>query len=170
MDIMLQSIIWQLSECSPSPYSTLHGLYKRLGNGKIQPQRVHLQGVLKDLLSELDQTYIVIDGLDECNKDDWKPLIEFIHSLCRPVKNALHFLFTSQPLVEFQTAFKDVTFTELGSWVSSDDIRSFVGNEVPGACSWAGGDNNSVKKVTEQIVKKSNGMLVLPSHFNLSLS
>jgi hypothetical protein len=115
MDIMLQSIIWQLSECSPSPYITLHGLYQRLGNRKIQPQCVHPQGVLEDLLPELDQTYIVIDGLDECNKDDWKPLVEFIHSLFHPAKNTLHFLFTSQPLVEFQTAFKDAVFIELDS-------------------------------------------------------
>jgi hypothetical protein len=97
----------------------------------------------------LEQTYIVIDGLDECNKTDWKHLIKFIHSLCNPAKNALHLLFTSQPLEEFHTAFKDVTFINLGSWVSNDDIRSFVSSEVPGACNWAGDDDNSAKKVTE---------------------
>jgi hypothetical protein len=170
MDIMLRSIVWQLSGRSPSPYRSLCQLYKSLGNGTVQPQQVHLQAVLGDLLSELDHTYIVIDGLDECRKTDWKPLVNFIHSLHHPARNAPHLLFTSQPLDEFQTAFKDVTFIELGSWVSNDDIRSFVGSEVPKACNWTGDDNNSVKKVTEQIVKKSHGMLVLSSHFNLSLS
>jgi hypothetical protein len=170
MDLMLRSIIWQLSGRSPWPYSSLDRLHETLGKGSIQPQRIHLLGVLEDLLSEQDQTYIVIDGLDECNKTDWKPLIQLIHSLCHPAKNAPHLLFTSQPLEEFQTAFKDVTFIELGSSVSNDDIRSFVGSEAPGACNWAGDDNNSVKKVTEQIVEKSNGMLVLSSYFHLSLS
>jgi hypothetical protein len=117
MDIMLCSIIWQLSGRSPSPYSSLNRLYRTLGNGTIQPQRIHLQEVLENLLSELDRTYIVIDGLDECNKSDWKHLIEFIHSLCHPAKNAPHLLFTSQPLEEFKTAFKDVIPIELGSWV-----------------------------------------------------
>ncbi|KAJ6582574.1 ankyrin repeat-containing domain protein [Mycena vulgaris] len=131
MDIMLRSIIWQLSGWSPSPYSALHRLYKTLGNGTIQPQHVHLQGVLADLLSGLDRTYIVIDGLDECDKTDWKPLVQFIHSLRHPTKNALHLLFTSQTLEEFQKAFKDVTFIELGSAVSTGDIRSSVGSEVP---------------------------------------
>ncbi|KAJ7466307.1 hypothetical protein FB451DRAFT_1260627 [Mycena latifolia] len=157
MDIMLRSIIWQLSEQSPSPYSTLHRLYEALRNGTIQPQRVHLQGVLEDLLSELDRTYIVIDGLDECHKSDWKPLVQFFHSLRHLTKNAPHLLFTSQPLEEFQKAFKDVTFIELGSTVSAGDIRSFLDSEVPGIGNWASDDDHA-KHVTEQIVQKSNGM------------
>lgn len=171
MDIMLRSIIWQLSIQSPLPYSALHRLYQKLKNGTIQPQHVHLQGVLKELLLELEQTYIVIDALDECNKTDWKHLIEFIHSLCHPAKNAPHLLFTSQPLEEFKTAFKDVTFIELGSWVLNDDIRSFVGSEVPRVGNWAS-DDKYAKDVIEQIVQKSNGMLVVSSslHCHLSLS
>jgi hypothetical protein len=169
MDIMLRSIVWQLSGRSPLPYSALHRLYETLGNGTIQPQHVHLQGVLEDLLSELDQTYIVIDGLDECNKTDWKPLVQFIHSLCHATKNAPHLLFTSQPFEEFQQAFKNVTFIELDSIVSTDDIRSFVGSEVPGVRKWIR-DDKSAKEVTEQIVQKSNGMLVLSLCCNLTLS
>jgi hypothetical protein len=168
MTLMLRSIIWQLSGLSPSPYTALHRLYETLGNGTIQPQRVHLQGVLENLLSELDKTYIVIDGLDECNKTNWKHLIEFIHSLRHPTKNAPPLLFTSQPLEEFKNAFKDVAFIELGSWVSNDDIRSFIGSEVPKVGNWAS-DDKYAKLVTEQIVQKSNGMLVL-SHCNLSSS
>jgi hypothetical protein len=169
MDIMLRSIIWQLSECPPSPYSALDKLYKRLGSGKIQPQGAHLQELLKGLLSELDRTYIIIDGLDECNKSDWKHLIEFIHSLCHPSKNGLHLLFTSQPLEEFQKAFKDVAFIELGSAISNDDISSFVGSTVCGVTNWASNDGYA-EHVTEQIVQKSNGMSVPSSHFNLSSS
>jgi hypothetical protein len=160
MEIMLCSIIWQLSERSPSPYSSLHQLYKTLGNGTIQPQHVHLQEVLKNLLSEFDQTYIIIDGLDECNKTEWKPLAQFIHSLCHPTKNPPHLLFTSQPLEEFKNTFKDVIFIELGSVVSTGDIRSFVGSKVPRIGNWAS-DDNYAKDVTEQIVQKSNGMSVL---------
>jgi hypothetical protein len=160
MDIMLRSIIWQLSGRSPSPYSSLEKLYIELANGTIRPQANKLEKVLMDLLSELDRMYIIIDGLDECNKTDWKPLVQFIHSLCHPVKNALHLLFTSQPLKEFQNAFQEVIFIELGSAVSTGDIRSFVGSEVPRIGNWAS-DDNYAKDVTEKIVKKSNGMWVL---------
>jgi hypothetical protein len=169
LDIMLRSIVWQLSGRSPFPYRSLCQLHKTLENGTILPQPKHLQGVLTDLLSELDQTYIVIDGLDECNKTDWKPLIELIHSLYHPPKNALHLLFTSQPLGEFEEAFKGLTVIELGSAVSINDIKSYISSEVPEACNWAS-DGNSVKTVTEQIAKKSNGMLVLSSQFNLPMS
>ena len=169
MNLMLRSIIWQLSGRSPSPYSALDQLYKTLGNGTIQPQHGHLQGVLKDLLAELDQIYIVIDGLDECRKTDRESLVQFIHSLCHPTKNALHLLFTSQPLEEFKNAFKDVSCIELGSWVSNDDIRSYIGSEVPKVGNWAS-DDKYAKLVTEQIVQKSNGMSVLSPHCDLSLS
>jgi hypothetical protein len=105
----------------------------------------------------LERTYIIIDGLDECNKTNWKHLIKFIRSLCHPAKNAPHLLFTSQTFDEFQTAFKDVTFIELGSGVSNNDIRSFVGSEVPRVGNWAS-DDNYADDVTEQIVQRSNGM------------
>jgi hypothetical protein len=167
MDLMLRSIIWQLCGRSPSPYSALNQLYKTLGNRTIQPQLIHLQEVLENLLSELDRTYIVIDGLDECHKTEWRPLAQFIHSLCHPAKNALHLLFTSQPLEEFKTAFKDVTFIELGSAVSTSDIRSYIGSKVPKVGNWAS-DDKYAKHVTEQIVQKSNGMLVLSLHCDLS--
>jgi hypothetical protein len=169
MDIMLRSIVWQLSGRSPFPYRSLCQLHKTLGNGTILPQHIDLLGVLKDLLSELDRTYIVIDGLDECNKTDWKHLIEFIHSLCHPTKNVPHLLFTSQPHEEFQTAFKDVTFIELGSRVSNDDIRSFVGSEVLRVGNWAS-DESYANDVTEQIVQKSNGMSVLALCCDLAAS
>ncbi|KAF7358498.1 HET-domain-containing protein [Mycena venus] len=144
MDIMVRSIIWQLSGWSSLPYSALHQLYETLGNGTIHPQHVHLQGVLEDLLSELDQTYIVIDGLDECHKTDWKPLVQFIHSLQHPTKNALHLLFTSQPLQEFQIAFKDVNFIELGSAITTGNIRSFVGSEILGVGNWTCDDKDTM--------------------------
>ncbi|KAJ7719801.1 hypothetical protein B0H16DRAFT_1700129, partial [Mycena metata] len=126
LNLMLRSIVWQLSRWSHPPYSALNHLYKTLGDGTIQPQLFHLQEVLENLLSELGQTWIVIDGLDECNKPDWKHLIKFIHSLCQPSRDKLHLLFTSQPLEEFKNPFKDVTFIELGSAVSNSDIRSFI--------------------------------------------
>ncbi|KAF7340371.1 HET-like protein [Mycena venus] len=160
MDIMIRSIVWQLSRQSPSPYRTLHQLYEMLKNGAIQPQHVHLLGVLKDLLSEFDKTYIIIDGLDECRKTDSEPLVQFIHGLCYPTKNVVHLLFTSQPLEEFQRAFKAVTFIELDSVVSNDDISSFVSSKVPGMGNWASHEKH-VKDVTKQIVQKSNGMFRL---------
>jgi hypothetical protein len=169
VDIMLRFIIWQLSGRSPLPYSTLEQLYKRLGNGAIQPQYEDLQEVLENLLSEFSQTYIVIDGLDECTQTDRKPLVQFIHSLCHPTKNALHLLFTSQPIEEFKEAFKAVASIELGSAVSNDDISSFIGSEVLQIGNWAS-DDNCAKNVTEQIVQKSDGMLVLSLCCDLSSS
>jgi hypothetical protein len=72
----------------------------------------------------------------------------------------LHLLFTSQPLEEFKKAFKDVTVIELGSAVTTNDIKSYVSSKVPEIGNWAS-DDKYVKDVTKQIVQKSNGMSVL---------
>jgi hypothetical protein len=116
--------------------------------------------VLEDLLSKFNRTYIFIDGLDECNKADWKPLFKFIHSLCHPAKHLLHLLFTSQPLEEFKKAFKDVTIIVLGSAVTTSDIKSYVSSKVPEIGNWAS-DDKYAKDVIKRIVQKSNGMPVL---------
>jgi hypothetical protein len=81
----------------------------------------------------------------------------------------LHLLFTSQPHEDFKNAFKDVTSIELGSAVSTGDIRSFLSSKVPGARNWIR-DDKSAKEVTEQIVQKSNGMSVFSSPHNLPSS
>ncbi|KAJ7731890.1 hypothetical protein B0H16DRAFT_1468892 [Mycena metata] len=93
------------------------------------------------------------------DKTDWKHLIKFIHSLCNPAKSALHLLFTSQPVQEFQTSFKDVPFIELGSWVSNDDIRSFLSSKVLGIRKWI--TDHKSGKVIQQIVEKSDGIRFL---------
>ncbi|KAF7345188.1 Pfs domain-containing protein [Mycena sanguinolenta] len=160
LDIMVQSIIWQLSGQSPLPYGALRQLYKTLKNGATKPQQEDLLGVLENLLSELDWTYIIIDGIDECRKTDWKHLITFIHNLCHPAKHRLHLLFTSQLIQEFETAFKDITSITLGSKVSNNDIKSFVGSTVRETGNWAS-ENKYARDVTDQIVQKSNGMFRL---------
>ncbi|KAF7345186.1 Pfs domain-containing protein [Mycena sanguinolenta] len=157
LDIMVRSIVWQLSGQSPLPYGALHQLYKALKNGATKPQHEDLLGVLKNLLSELDQTYIIIDGLDECHKTDWKHLIKFIHNLCHAAENRLHLLFTAQLVQEFEVAFKDIASITLDSEVSNNDIKSFVSSTVGGATNWAS-DSKYAGDVTEQIVQKSNGM------------
>ncbi|KAJ6477731.1 hypothetical protein C8R45DRAFT_934385 [Mycena sanguinolenta] len=137
MDIMLRSIIWQLSGQSPSPYSALHQLYESLGDGTRYPQPDEVLRVLES---------------------EWKHLLKFIHTLCQSAKKTLHLLFTSQPLQEFETAFKGVIFIELGgSGISTRDIRSSVGSEVLRVRNWASNDKNA-EHVTKQILQKSNGM------------
>ncbi|KAJ7606348.1 hypothetical protein DFH06DRAFT_1019409, partial [Mycena polygramma] len=157
LHIMLQSIVWQLSGRTSPPHGALHRLYRKLGDGTIRPQLSHLREVLQELLSELDGTYIVIDGLDECEKIQWNRLAQVIHDLLHLSKSAPHLLFTSQPLAEFQKAFKNVTFIDLSSAVLKDDITSFTASEVHGVGNWAS-DDDHVVRVTEQIVQKSNGM------------
>ncbi|KAF7378010.1 HET-domain-containing protein [Mycena sanguinolenta] len=166
MKTMLCSLTWQLSSKASPPHSALSQLYERLGHGTIQPPSEHLQEVLKNILSELAQSYIVIDALDECNQADCGSLVQFICSLDL---KTVHLLFTSQPLEKFHTKFKDITSIELDSVVTSSDIRSFVGSAVLKVENWACQDNHA-KAVTEQIMKKSNGMFRLAACLLIELS
>ncbi|KAJ7742363.1 ankyrin repeat-containing domain protein [Mycena maculata] len=156
LDIMLRSLVFQLSARLPPPYRALGRLHGTLSG--VPPHREDLLKVLDEVLSELSRCYIVLDALDEGNEADFHRLVHFIKTLLGgPNKRSLHLLFTSQPRQIFTEEFGDVTLVELESDATENDIRSFIENRVSHLKSWA----TQAERVTEQVVQKSSGMFRL---------
>ncbi|KAJ7605799.1 hypothetical protein FB45DRAFT_464541 [Roridomyces roridus] len=153
LDIMLRSIVWQLSGKSDTPYDSLSNLHKGLGKGTIQPQRKDLHKVLDDLIVELEQICIVLDGLDECHRDDWAGLVEFVNRR-HGSSIKCHVLFTSQPHQEFQTGFHGIPLIQLHGSILDEDIRSLVYSKILTMSK----DSEHARTFTEKIVKQSDGM------------
>ncbi|KAJ7726451.1 ankyrin repeat-containing domain protein [Mycena maculata] len=155
-DIMLQSIVFQLSALSSPPYKALGQLHNTLSG--VPPRHEDLLKVLDEVLSELGRCYVILDALDECNEADFHRLVDFIKTpLGRPNERPLHLLFTSQPRQIFMEEFHDLTLVELESGATENDIRSFVESGVSHLKSWA----TQAEQVTEQVVQKSSGMFRL---------
>jgi hypothetical protein len=67
-ELMVRSLICQLSqECVRIPTS-LDTLFSSCGNGQRQPSLHALLEVLQQIMQEFPHIYIVIDALDECSR------------------------------------------------------------------------------------------------------
>ncbi|KAJ6539678.1 ankyrin repeat-containing domain protein [Mycena capillaripes] len=156
-EMMLRSIILQLSAQSPHPYAALDRQYEE-SNGQTLPTYRNLMDILETLLSEIGSTYIVLDALDECK--DTGLLIQFIARLRGWTKSRSHVLFTSQPREIFTAAFEDVPQVTLEFDTTLSDIRLFVSNELQTNLDLAHLARRA-EEVKTKVVEKSNGMFRL---------
>ncbi|KAF7352501.1 Ankyrin-3 [Mycena venus] len=154
VEIMLRSIILQLSAQSPHPYAALDLQYE-ISKGQTLPTYQDLVDVLETLLSEIGRTYIILDALDEYK--DIVLLIQFISRLRSWTKSDPHVPLTSQPREIFATAFEDIPQETLGFTTTQSDIHLFVSSELsrnPGLEQFS----QQVENVATKVVEKSSGM------------
>ncbi|KAJ6555614.1 ankyrin repeat-containing domain protein [Mycena vulgaris] len=165
VEVMLRSIILQLSAQSPNDYSALDHLYSS-SNGQTLPTYQNLMDVLHELLQEIGHTYIVPDALDECNEPDL--IIQLISKLRDQTDSPLHLLFTSQSREMFTAAFKDIPHIVLDLKTTAEDIERFVASELRSKRlkHWA---RHSVQ-ITTKILEKSNGMFRMAACLLVELS
>ncbi|KAJ7603453.1 ankyrin repeat-containing domain protein [Mycena polygramma] len=151
---MLRSIIMQLSEQSPEPYSVLEQQFKSC-HGQIFPPYDDLLAMLDAILSQFTGAYIVLDALDECSEPD--ELVEFISTL-RGWTSPVHLLVASQPRTIFvdSAAFEGASVVNLEPDITHADILRFVASELK-----LNSRLKHIKKAKDaapKIVDKSNGM------------
>ncbi|KAJ7112583.1 ankyrin repeat-containing domain protein [Mycena epipterygia] len=167
VEIMLRSIILQLSAQSPNPYAALDQQYKP-SRGQTLPTYENLLDILEKLLLEFGRTYIVLDALDECNEQD---LLVGLISLLRgwSSKILLHLLFTSQTRELFTAWFEGVEHVALELETTQEDIAAFVTSELESNSKlrrWA----KHTAEITRKVVEKSKGMFRLAACLLIELS
>ncbi|KAF7358063.1 HET-domain-containing protein [Mycena venus] len=161
---MLCSIILQLSKQCLDPYRTLNQHHE---NRKVAPPTYQdLLIILDKLLSELGQTFVILDALDECNDADL--LVQLILTLRARTESPVHLMFTSQSRLHFTDAFSAVARVVLELGTTQDDITRFVDSELqsPKLKHWV----RHTAKITRTIVQKSNGMFRLAACLLIELS
>ncbi|KAJ7111254.1 ankyrin repeat-containing domain protein [Mycena epipterygia] len=153
VEIMLRSIILQLSAQSPKPYTVLEQAYNS-SKGQTLPTYQNLLDILNQLLQEFNHTYIILDALDECNEHEL--VVQLISSLRGQNKGSLHLLFTSQSREIFTAAFDGVPHLLLGPKTTQGDIRNFIASELQSRClkHWA----RHTTEITTKVLEKSKGM------------
>ncbi|KAJ6570993.1 ankyrin repeat-containing domain protein [Mycena vulgaris] len=131
VDRALQHIILQLSAHSLNPYKVLDKQFM-MSKGQTLPTYQDLQKILETLLLELGRTYIVDDD----------PAAYPDHESTRRM---------------FAEHFKGVTCIDLDPYVTQQDLRLFVSNELGSSDMWA----PQVDHIADRVVRKSNGMFRL---------
>ena len=110
-DKLVRSLIVQLStQCTDIP-EEIRMLYANLQNGQRQPTSLALRTTLHQVIGRLQNTYVIIDALDECG--DREDLLELIKELVHANLNHLHVLVTSRREEDIEVS--------LGSLIKDDD-------------------------------------------------
>ncbi|KAJ7127814.1 hypothetical protein C8R44DRAFT_733235 [Mycena epipterygia] len=95
--IALQQIFLQLSAQALNGYGALDKHYRFSGEEQMLPTYQDLVEVFKELLLELEHTYIILDALDECPDIELNELVQLVSMLGSWTEGPLHLLITSQP-------------------------------------------------------------------------
>ncbi|KAJ7604379.1 ankyrin repeat-containing domain protein [Mycena polygramma] len=151
LENMLRSIIMQLSEQSPTPYSVLDQHFNSCQGGKF-PTCDDLLAMLDTILGQFTGTYIVLDALDECNEPD--ELVQFISTL-RGWGKPVHLLVASQPHTIFLGVFGGAPIVDLELKTTHADILQYVNSKLQFNSKLK---HLKAKDAAPKIVDKSNGM------------
>ncbi|TGJ69718.1 hypothetical protein EYR41_005738 [Orbilia oligospora] len=149
--ILSSAIIQKLQEdlgCQPiyfffeSPKSTLtnalHSLYSQIRNINMGGSASTLRaGTLRELIEKFlltvqnaGEIWLVLDALEECNRNEWEALLIWIKEIRRQKKKNIHIVVTSLP--EFDKNMTQINLLEKGDKMvfikgqSANDITSYI--------------------------------------------
>lgn len=144
MDLMLRSLIYQLSYWKDSPPTALSDFASQhFGNtryhnkgatiyrdGVSQPSTSELVSILRGIAAELDEVFLILDGLDECV--DHHDLLGVFEDMLRWNVERLHVFLTGRFDQNLDTTIKvmNVPIVEVNKHVVDVDIELFVKDQL----------------------------------------
>ena len=125
---MIRSLIIQLfSQCVCMPQA-LESLYSSCMNGESRPLYSSLLAILRQMMGQLEETYLIIDALDECLER--QELLASIQELIGWKNRNLHILTTSRREKDIEDSMDSFNNNQgricLQSILVSNDIRVYI--------------------------------------------
>jgi hypothetical protein len=93
-ELMVKSLITQLSQYCEKIPTALQSLFSSNSDGQQQPSLDALLQVLRQMIQETPASFIVLDALDEC--DDRAELLHILETMAGWQLENLHMIFTSR--------------------------------------------------------------------------
>ena len=158
LDGLVRSLITQLVSQAGILPPSLRTLYAiQSGNGKRQPPTAALVHVLRDLITRLDDCFILIDALDEC-QNRWD-VIDFLLDLLNDDVRSLHLLVASRREPEIQDVLS-VSCTlrfDLDNWFVDNDIQLFIRSRLRNSRRLGQWPEHTKAQIRETVGSRSNG-------------
>lgn len=153
---LTRSLITQLSDrCGDDIPTALVSLYNACDKGHRHPNHTSLEDTLLRVLECFEDTYIVIDSLDECGaKDD---LLKWIQDVTSKTSRKLHLLVTSRPEQKIKSILESLSGLqkiEIGDRSAESDIVDLIDNELDKMLKW----NNIEKDMIKRALLLHRGM------------
>lgn len=140
LDIMVRSLLCQLSQQSIKIPASLDALFSSCERGQRQPSIQALMHALQFMIQDLPQVYIVLDALDECIQR--VELMEMFKMMVGWKAPNLHLLVTSRREPDMENSLDDIIDGQnqicLQSAVVDKDIERYVRQRLS--------DDKSLKK------------------------
>jgi Cdc6-like AAA superfamily ATPase len=161
-ELMVRSLISQLSEqCIKMP-STLEALYSSSDKGNRQPSLDALMNVLQHMLQEFPQPYLILDALDECADRD--VLMKILEQIAEWQVEEMRVLVTSRRERDIESSLEDIVHGEciicLQHQVVDKDIRTYVRQRLSddkGLKKWQKSDGIR-REIEATLMEGSHGM------------
>jgi hypothetical protein len=158
---MLCSLIWQLSQHSDKIPASLDDLFSSCESGKRQPSVDALQEVLRLMIQEFPQAYVVLDALDECAQRT--ELIEMLETIAGWRFQNLHLLVTSRRERDIESTLEEIVDDQsricLQSALIDKDIQLYVRDRLATDKNLQKWRKDDVQQEIETVLKdRANGM------------
>jgi hypothetical protein len=101
---LIRSLIVQLSLQSTKCPEPFDSLYSRSSDGRQRPTLEALQSTHRHMLEDFQQTFILLDALDECKERE--ELLEVVENIVSWKHKTLHILATSRREAEIEESLK----------------------------------------------------------------
>jgi archaellum biogenesis ATPase FlaH len=109
-ELMIRSLISQLSQQFVKMPSSLDMLFSSCKNGQRQPSLDGLLDVVRNLIREFQHVYIILDALDECT--DRAELLATLQIIADWKDDALHLLVTSRKEQDIESSLENIVDTQ----------------------------------------------------------
>ena len=171
---IIASLIKQILTAFPMTTAIEHILSQNTLLGDWKKRKNDLCALLKDALAIPEETYIVIDGLDECSKKELTFLASNLQDLVSTSKGNVKLFLSSREMHDLSQEFSCLTRLSLHHNLISTDIGKFIDSTVKKK--WTMGilnvrDGTIIDEIITALKRGAQGMYVLNPHsINLHFS
>ena len=157
LEDLLASLLKQLAESQPSLPGTVKDLYDRHKTKRTRPSFDELSGSLQAVTIFYSQVFIIVDALDECEKECRTRLLSKIFRLQEGQK--LNILATSRFIEEITATFKGRS-NSLPIIATEKDVQTYLAGQIGRLPSFVQTSSDLQIKIKATIAEAANGMCV----------
>ncbi|KAK6533050.1 hypothetical protein TWF281_007211 [Arthrobotrys megalospora] len=164
-DKMIRAIIYQLYYLYGKASSHLEALYHSCEDGQTQPSPSALLQTFLNMAEETEEICLVLDALDECNKEDRANLLAWMKGIRIALEHKnIHLLVTSRPENDIESGIKRLNCTDCALGIQS----SLTANDIAAYIRWRVREDEGLERwqpfpdiqdeIETELQQRSNGM------------
>lgn len=118
--------------------------------------------LLCKLVTSYHRTTLIIDAMDECEKEDRQHLLDVLFSLARKSEYLVKIVIASRPETDIRARPSSRNLVEIGTADNMGDIEKYIEQRLRRRGQWVSVSDDVKKNVKSTITNQSNGMQVTP--------